>query len=190
MHRTLPSIQRNPYERGFFQSADQPYSSAERIPRIAEQYYLSPLQLLTLYEELPTVSEERLHSLCHIIGILVRSFWQDGLITCNRSMLSVKIERYINSHLGEKIGPDEICNEFFLSKNAVYQLFHKEFHTTVNDFITKKRLLLAQELLRSKPELNVTQIAALCGFPDYNYFIRTFRKQIGITPLQWRKLKT
>ena len=156
---------------------------------VAKQYGFSHKQLLTLYEELPLVSEERLHSLCHIVDILVKSFWMDGLITYNRSMLSIKIERYIDEHLGEKIGLNEICNEFFLSKNAVYRLFHDEFHATVNDFIITKRIKRAQELLRLQPEYNVTQISSICGFSDYNYFIRLFKKQVGITPLQFRKEK-
>ena len=119
---------------GQFRDAEHRYSVADKLPRIAEQYGFSSEQLLVLYDELPLVSEQRLHSLCHIVDILVKSFWQDGLITYNRSMLSIKIERYIDEQLGEKIGFNEICNEFFLSKNALYQLFRDEFNTTVNDF--------------------------------------------------------
>ncbi len=171
---------------GQFRDAEQHYSAADKLPEIAERYGLSSEQLLSLYEEIPIVSEEKLNSLCHIIDILIKSFWVDGLITYHRSMLSIKIERYIEEHLCENIGLNEICNEFYLSKNAAYRLFHNEFHTTVNDFIIKKRLKQAQELLQSKPELNVTQISSLCGFPDYNYFIRLFKKQVGKTPLQFR----
>ena len=113
---------------GQFRDAEHRYSKTDKLPKIAEQYGFSSEQLLVLYDELPLVSEERLHSLCHIVDILVKSFWQDGLITYNRSMRSIKIERYIDEHLGEKISLNEICNEFFLSKNAVYRLFHDEFH--------------------------------------------------------------
>ena len=102
-------------------------------------------------------------------------------------MLSVKIESYINEHIGERIGLNEICSEFFISKNTAYQLFRDEFDNTVNGFITQKRLSLAKELLQSKPELNITQVASACGFSDYNYFIRLFKKQLGITPLRFRK---
>ena len=172
---------------GQFRDAEHRFSTADQLPKIAEQYGFSCEQLLALYDGLPLVSEERLHSLCHIVDILVKSFWQDGLITYNRSMLSIKIERYIDEHLEEKIGLSDICNQFFLSKNSAYQLFRAEFNTTVNEFITQKRLNHAQELLQTKPELNITQVSLLCGFPDYNYFIRLFKKQFGITPLQLRK---
>ena len=102
-------------------------------------------------------------------------------------MVSIKIEQYIDSHLNEKIYLEDICQTFFLSKNAVYQLFRDEFGTTVNEFITQKKLRLAQKLLQSEPNLNVTQISAKCGFHDYNYFIRSFKKYVGMTPLKFRK---
>ena len=174
---------------GQFRDAEHRYSGADKLQEVAKHYGFSLQKLLTLYEELPVVSEEKLHSLYHILDILVKSFWVDGLITYNRSMLSIKIERYIDEHIGEKIGLNEICNEFFLSKNAVYRLFHDEFHSTVNDFIIAKRIKKAQDLLRSEQEFNITQIASLCGFLDYNYFIRLFKKQVGITPLRFRKEK-
>ena len=172
---------------GQFRDAEKRYSSTDKLQRVAEQYGFSLQELLTLYDELPVVSEEKLHSLYHILDILVKSFWVAGLITYNRSMLSVKIESYINEHIGERIGLNEICSEFFISKNTAYQLFRDEFDNTVNGFITQKRLSLAKELLQSKPELNITQVASACGFSDYNYFIRLFKKQLGITPLRFRK---
>jgi AraC-like DNA-binding protein len=174
---------------GQFRDAEQRYSSEDKLQKVAERYDFSLKELLSLYEDLPIVSEEKLHSLYHIVDILVKSFWIDGMIAYNRSMLSIKIERYIDEHIAEKIGLNEICNEFFLSKNAVYRLFHDEMHSTVNDFIVTKRLKQAQELLLSEQELNITQIATLCGFTDYNYFIRLFKKQVGITPLRFRKEK-
>lgn len=173
---------------GQIRDAEQTYSQADKLPEIAERYGLSLERLQTLYNELPVVSEEKLSSLCHIVDILVKSFWVDGLITYHRSMLSIKIERYIEDHLSENIGLNEICNEFYLSKNAAYRLFRNEFQTTVNDFIVKKRIKRSQELLQSKPDLNITQISYLCGFSDYNYFIRLFKKQVGKTPLQFRRL--
>lgn len=172
---------------GQFRDEEEKYSSSENLSKIAKDYGISEDELLSLYEKLPLVSEKRLQSIYHLLDILVKSFWQDGLITCNRSMLSVKIERYIEERIDTKISLNDLCSEFFLSKNALYRLFGEEFHSTVNDFITKKRLKRAEELLQYSPELNVTEISSLSGFPDYNYFIRLFKKHRGKTPLQYRK---
>ena len=171
---------------GQFHDASGEFSSPEKARQAALEYQMDERLLLDLYRQVPSVSGQRLEALQNILRILVRSFWEDGLIHYNRSMLSVKIEGYIAEHLTEKIYIQDICRQFSLSPNALYQLFHQEFHTTVSDFIARKRLERAEELLRNRQDLNVTQIAAVCGFSDHNYFIRVFRKEMGETPLQYR----
>ena len=163
------------------------YTSAKKLAAIARQYGLDADKLISLYEKTPAISQEQLRSVCNILEILIKFFWMDGLISDSRSMLSVKIEQYIEDHLSERIYIEDLCNKFFLSKNAIYELFRKEFNTTVNEFILQKRMRKAQKLLKSELNLNITQISLLCGFSDYNYFIRSFKKHIGITPLKFRK---
>ena len=165
------------------------FSSIAVARRTALEYGLEESTLLTLYRQVETVSDRRLEALQNILKVLIQSFWAQGLIHYNRSMLSVKIEGYIMEHLAEKIYIQDICRQFLLSQNGVYRLFSEEFHTTVGEFITEKRLARAEELLQSQSALNVTQIATLCGFSDHNYFIRTFKKHRGQTPLQYRKEK-
>lgn len=172
---------------GQFRDAEERYSSADQLQAVVKRYDVPLQELLALYEEQHVVSEEKLHSLYHILDIIVKSFWVDGLITYNRSMLSVKIKQYLVEHLTEKIYIDDLCKEFYLSKNALYTLFHDEFHTTVSEFITARRLELAKRYLIEKQDASVSQIAALSGFPDYNYFIRLFKSRCGQTPLQFRK---
>ena len=172
---------------GQFHDARGAFSTPEKARQAARRYQMDEDVLMDLYRQVPSVSQQRLEALQNILKILVRSFWTDGLIHWGRSMLSVKIENYITEHLAEKIYIQDICRQFSLSQNALYQLFREEFQNTVSDFITGKRLELAKELLLNRQELNVTQIAILCGFSDHNYFIRAFKKEMGQTPLQYRK---
>lgn len=172
---------------GQFKDEEQIYSSVQKIKDSAVKYGIDSEHLIDLYKRLPAVSEEKLNSIFSIIEILIKSFWQNGLITYKRSMLSIKIERYISTHITEKIYIDDICQEFYLSKNMLYRLFRTEFNTTVGDFITEKRLELARDYLRSDQNMSVSDIASACGFPDYNYFIRVFKKHFSLTPLKFKK---
>lgn len=54
------------------------------------------------------------------------------------------------------------------------------------EYLTKTRLYEATELL-THTSLNVTEIAIRCGFNDGNYFGDAFRKEFGLSPLQYRK---
>ncbi|MBQ8387570.1 MAG: PocR ligand-binding domain-containing protein [Clostridia bacterium] len=172
---------------GQFRDAVGEFCQADAPCRLAVEHGIEPSFLSSLYAKTPLISEKKLAAHLNIADALVKSFWVEGLISRNRSMLSVKIEQYIDEHLTEKIHIDGLCKEFYLSKNALYALFRDEFHTTVGDFIAEKRLHLAQHYLQTKTEINISQIASLCGFPDYNYFIRLFKKRLGMTPLQFRK---
>ena len=172
---------------GQFRDAEGRYSSAERLKEVAERYGFSTQELLSLYDTLPVVSEEKLHSLYHIVDILVKSFWVDGLITYNRSMLSVHIARYIEENLADNLSIYHLCSRFGVSKNALYGIFHREFGRTVNEYINERRLAAAEKMLRADEGKSIAEIAEKCGFSDYNYFIRVFRKHFGATPLQYRK---
>ena len=171
---------------GQFRDKYEFYSSPQKIQVALEKYKLSTKTGIKLYQELPVVSKEKLASLKEILLILIKNFWEEGLIHHNRSMLSVKIDQYVQEHIKEKILVSSLCEQFYLSKNALYHLFATEFNSTVCDYVLNKRIQTSIKMLK---ETNnpITAIAADCGFPDYNYFIRSFKKQVGITPLQFRK---
>ncbi len=173
---------------GQFRDADARYSSEQRALSAAADYGIDATQASSLYRALPTVSAEKLSALQEILLILIQSFWEDGLIRHNRSMLSVRLEQYIDEHLREKLSVERICETFFLSKNALYRLFATEFDTTIGQYVLQKRIALATRLLRESAA-PITQVAVDCGFCDYNYFIRAFKKHTGLTPLQFRKEK-
>ena len=171
---------------GQFRDAEGKFSSEEYVNNVAKTYDINPNQLIELYRDLPILSKEKLTAVKKIMLILIRSFWDDSLFNLNRSMLSVKIEHYITEHVKDKLSVETICEQFFLSKNALYRLFATEFNTTVANFITVKRIQLAEKMLK-ETLMPVTQISAECGFLDYNYFIKAFKKRTGIPPLKYRK---
>ncbi|MBR2870170.1 MAG: PocR ligand-binding domain-containing protein [Clostridia bacterium] len=173
---------------GQFRDENGFYSTIDKALSLTKNFCLDSNKSRSLYLGLPIVSEEKLQALNKILTILIKSFWDDSLIRHNRSMLSVKIEQYIDEHLKEKFYVDKLCEKFFLSKNALYRLFKNEFNISVAEYVINKRLALSIDMLKTT-NLAVTTIANDCGFNDYNYFIRTFKKHVGVTPLQFRKNK-
>ena len=45
----------------------------------------------------------------------------------------------------------------------------------------------AKELLAEHRDWTIAQVAAACGFQDYNYFISAFKKNTGYSPKQYQK---
>lgn len=94
--------------------------------------------------------------------------------------ISSKIIDYINSNITQNITPDSIAEEFFISRSYLYNIFKEITGSTVWDYITVKRLLLAKELLLSgnRP----TSVYSLCGFNDYSSFYRAYKAKFAVSP--------
>jgi AraC-like DNA-binding protein len=54
------------------------------------------------------------------------------------------------------------------------------------EYLKSIRLQNAKKMLRSN-ELNITQVAQLCGFNSSSYFTKSFREVFGETPKEFRK---
>jgi AraC family transcriptional regulator len=63
--------------------------------------------------------------------------------------------------------------------------FHKHYRMTVGEYIRKRRIEHASELL-STSELSLSEIATACGFSDQSHFCALFRKHSGMTPAKFR----
>lgn len=81
---------------------------------------------------------------------------------------------------------EKICEDVGISHPHLLRLFRKEYNTTVIKYLISKRLEYACELLQNS-ELAISEIAFSCGFTDDIHFTKTFKREIGITPYNYRK---
>lgn len=91
-----------------------------------------------------------------------------------------EIIRYINSNLGEELSLDSLSDRFYISKYHLLREFKKNTGYTIHHYIQKKRLIMARILL--KDNMKVTEVAMRCGFGDYSNFLRSFKKEFGVSP--------
>ncbi len=96
------------------------------------------------------------------------------------NLLIVQIISYINCNLTEKITLEAICKEFYLSKPHLCRIFKTATGSTVWEYITAKRLIMAKKLIKSGK--NPSEIYVECGFGDYSSFFRAFKKRFGVSP--------
>ena len=66
------------------------------------------------------------------------------------------------------------------------RLFKQATGFSPYQFLIECRVLTAQQLLRSKRELSLGEIAFRCGFADQSAFTRCFRQRTGLTPKRYR----
>lgn len=93
---------------------------------------------------------------------------------------------YINHQFHQDITIKEIAQELEVSPNYLSTRFRKETGHTPTEYIKKERLLKATQLLTTTT-LSVQNIGNCIGISDSNYFIKVFKSEYGLTPLQYRK---
>lgn len=97
----------------------------------------------------------------------------------------IQCEDFINENITD-VSVEKLCEHMKMSRTAIYELFKEKSGTGVSSFIRNKQLSHSKTLL-SETKLPVSEIASLCGFADYNYFSRVFKKKYGISPITIRK---
>jgi len=59
---------------------------------------------------------------------------------------------------------------------------------SIFDFLNQKRIENAESLLITT-DMPLSEIAYRCGFEDYNYFSRIFKRYAGISAMRYRRMK-
>jgi len=91
-----------------------------------------------------------------------------------------EIVGYIDAHIEEDITLDMIAERHGISRYYLCHLFKKYMNTTMVGYINKKRLLLADELVKSGESLSCASQKA--GFRCYASFYRAYRREMGKCP--------
>ena len=105
------------------------------------------------------------------------------------SQYSVPVQKallYMEENLSGELGLRALAEELNLAPGYLSGLFHRETGRTITEHINQLRMKHALHLLKTT-QLQVQNVAHLCGIPDANYFGKLFRKQYGVTPRQYRQ---
>lgn len=94
-----------------------------------------------------------------------------------------EILSYINQHLSESLTIPILASQFYLSSSYLCKIFKDETGTTINRYITAKRISRAKVLLAEGR--SVAETSVLCGFGDYSSFLKAFTKIVGISPKKY-----
>lgn len=96
-------------------------------------------------------------------------------------------KRYIQLHYMEALTLENVSE--YAGLNAAYfsSLFKQEEGVNFSEFLTIVRIKKAKELLMER-ERTVREIADSVGYQDEKYFSRVFKKSVGLTPSEYRKI--
>ena len=94
---------------------------------------------------------------------------------------------YIYDHLQEKIDLTTLCNEIQINKSYLCSLFKKETGMTLGQYIAKRKIEAA-EIMLIYSDFSAISIGSYLAFSSHSHFIRAFKKETGMTPLEYQKI--
>ena len=121
-----------------------------------------------------------------LIKLISDGEWKGGKISADELPSDVaKALRFMDEHLTEELDVEQIAKEANVSVNTLERHLKEALGTTPFAMLRKKRLFSSLLALRGGD--TVTEAALKSGFSDYSNYIQLFKKQFGMTPLQYKK---
>ncbi len=96
-----------------------------------------------------------------------------------------RVFEYSNKNFNKNITLELAASEVGLSPQYLSKIFKEKCGINFIDYITKKRMEYARELLEGDSK-NIKEVSRLAGYEDSNYFCRIFKKETGLNPKQYR----
>ena len=97
-----------------------------------------------------------------------------------------KVADYLYAHYGEDLTLDQLAERFSFSKYYISRTFREVTGYTLREYQNLYRIRAAKQLLE-ETRLPVEEIASRVGYHSAVYFEKTFKKYMGLPPLQYRK---
>ena len=120
----------------------------------------------------------------------IHELWKKGFIvendTTGRNTVEKEMVSYIQQNYTGKILLREFGEQFHLSEKYISRYFKDHFHITLSQYVTYLRLEHAKQMLQ-ETDISVTEVAMQSGYQNVSYFIRSFKKTYGVSPLKYRK---
>ncbi len=104
-----------------------------------------------------------------------------GHITRAENILS-----YIEQNLTTELSIEDITAAFFISKSQLIRIFKDKYQITPMKYALQRKIDSATYYLKNT-EMSVSEISALLCFSDSKYFSKVFKKQMKMSPREYRK---
>lgn len=101
------------------------------------------------------------------------------------NLLVLKAIQYIAVHYGGRITLKDMAEELHLSPNYLCELFKRHTGKNLMEYVTEYRMQKAKSYL-NHVEYKVADVAEMVGYKEAKYFSSAFKKEYGITPLEYR----
>lgn len=163
----------------------------EIIPSIEYKHFIKNLTILGLkYLENNNENFYRINALIYtIVADLFQYVSYDICLSSNNTSDDVETLIQIIEYLQNNLTDNEILKSLYkdlgISEKTVYRFLKENIGMSAKELVTSMKIDKAKHLLKYTSK-TVNYIIYECGFGSENSFYRIFRKNVGITPNEYR----
>lgn len=145
----------------------------------ARQDYLAAVVGITDYELLRKWFVEKVTAACaNVRGNQTRK--ELSIIECAKN--------YIDNNYNKDISLVDVSREVNISPYYFSKVFKDEMGCNFIEYLTNIRIEKAKELLNTT-EYSMKEICVMVGYSEPNYFSKSFKKNVGVTPTEYKEGK-
>lgn len=97
-----------------------------------------------------------------------------------------QIGTYIEQHFAEELSLQGMSERFYLSREYISRRFKQQYGLNLSEYVLTIRMNEAKRLLETSRQ-RIYEVAQAVGFSDDKYFRKVFKKQVGVTPNEFRE---
>ncbi len=98
-----------------------------------------------------------------------------------------KVLDLLETEFTHQLSIEELARRAGVSHSYLRRLFERKFQISPSRYLQNIRMAYARQYLLDTKS-SIAEVAALCGYPDSNYFTRLFRQLHRCTPSEYRDI--
>ncbi|MBW4082432.1 response regulator [Paenibacillus sp. S150] len=98
------------------------------------------------------------------------------------------VKRWVSANYSQHADLNMLAGMVFLTPSYLSKLFKQETGLTLTEYVIEIRIRKAKQLLKNAPDLKIHEIGAEVGYPDPAYFNKLFKKVVGVTPNEYKRI--
>jgi len=142
-------------------------------------YLLKPINFEELQDTLLSIQQELTRNLDDLSDMA-------GSESMSAKEIATLVKEYISKNYPQSVNLSEIASRFGISLPYLTKIFVKFFGVSPHKYLISHRINNSKTLLRTT-EYSIKQIAEMVGYADQFHFSKSFKQEVGETPMEFRK---
>ena len=134
----------------------------------------------------PLLNRDYIRSAAQIMHAVASYLVLERMAALQEDQPAARLNALVAAHYADPISVPELCDQLGVGRTQLYKLSRQLYGCGIAEQLRRLRLEKARRLLVAG-DASIAEIAAACGFNDYNYFIAVFSRETGCSPGAYRR---